>query len=32
MHNNIVCYFCAKDSKIENREQKAKAKAKEAIK
>ena len=32
MHNNIVCYSCAKDNKIKEREQKARAKAREAIK
>jgi len=32
IYNNIVCYSCARDNKIENREQKAKAKAREAIK
>ncbi len=29
---NIVCYSCAKDSKIKNWKQKTKTKAKEAIK
>jgi len=32
MHNNIVCYSCAKDNKIKNQEQKARAKAKVVIK
>jgi len=32
MHNNIIYYSCAKDNKIKNRKQKARAKAKKAIK
>ena len=32
IYANIVCYFCARDSKIKDRKQKAKAKAREAIK
>jgi len=32
MHNNIVCYSCAKDSKIKKQKQKAKTKAREIIK
>jgi hypothetical protein len=32
IYNNIVYYFCARDNKIKEQEQKTKAKAKEAIK
>jgi len=32
IYNNILCYSCARDNKIEEQEQKAKIKARETIK